>query len=453
MICLASMGSVTALGAAAGQALKAVLWGKHDRYALGTDTRQLLLDYFIARGRGVTDLPFDLDTSDESAWEAEWRAYGAAASVSDVAELLIMIRWLRARSGPRGGAGRMMNAAAAVASLESHGVVLTPTVAAALERDMSASAAGDETTQCVNPHVAFRLLTNEAPTELQAAWWWEQHAALTSLHGGVGVNIPGQEEYRKLHKPSNSRVQRMTLETALKRESDFALWFSAAQRELEVVGFPKAATRLVTLVTSARADAEGLWEPTKAYLEFYFFTEYRGLGLPSTSGVRSQAAATAALVKTSVASAVAGAKQGLHSVATSVASSSMSSTMSGFVPAVQSGSTVTADLASLRSGALSDPGGSSVGPSASAVGVDLKQLVGALVPELVPALRDVLRGDIGTAGGNPKGGDLAKKRCPFCRRDNCLMLDDPTKLCRSASQALKLHKASEEADTKADKKD
>ena len=137
--------------------------------------------------------------------------YGAAATVTDVAELLILIRWLRARAGPRGGAGRMINAASAVASLESHGVVLTPTVAAALERDMSASAAGDEMTQCVNPHVAFRLLTNEAPTELQPAWWWEQHATLTSLNGGVGINIPGQEEYRKMHKPSNSRVQRMTL--------------------------------------------------------------------------------------------------------------------------------------------------------------------------------------------------------------------------------------------------
>ena len=446
------MGSVTALGGAASQALKAVLWGKHDRYALGSDTRQLLLDYFIARGRGVTDLPFDVDTSDEAAWEDEWRAYGEAASVSDVAELIILVRWLRARSGPRGGPGRMVNAAAAVASLEAHGVVLTPTVAAALERDMSASAAGDETTQCVNPHVAFRLLTNEAPTELQAAWWWEQHAALTSLHGGVGVNIPGQEEYRKLHKPSNSRVQRMTLETALKRESDFALWFSAAQRELEVVGFPKAATRLVTLVTSARADAEGLWEPTKAYLEFYFFTEYRGLGLPSTSGVRSQAAATAALVRTSVASAVSGAKQGMQSAATSVASSSPSSTMSGFVPALQCGSIVSTDLAALRNDTLSDPGGSSIGPSASAVGADLRPLVGALLPELVPALRDVLKSDSGpagggVAGGSQQGGASAKKRCPFCRRDNCSMMDDPTKLCRSASQALKLHKAADAAAT------
>ena len=65
---MASMGSVTALGGAAQAALKAVLWGKHDRFALGTDTRQLLLDYFVARGRGVTDLPFDVDTSDESSW-------------------------------------------------------------------------------------------------------------------------------------------------------------------------------------------------------------------------------------------------------------------------------------------------------------------------------------------------------------------------------------------------
>ena len=167
-----------------------------DRFKLSADIKEPLRDYFKAKGRGVTDLPFDVDTSDESSWEDEWRAYGAAANVTDVAELLILVRWLRARAGPRGGAGRMINAASAVASLESHGVVLTPTVAAALERDMSASAAGDETTQCVNPHVAFRILTNEAPTELQSAWWWEQHSALTSLHGGVGINIPGQEEYR-----------------------------------------------------------------------------------------------------------------------------------------------------------------------------------------------------------------------------------------------------------------
>ena len=54
--------AVTALDDGAKAALKAVLWARHDRYALGADTRALLLDYFVGRGRGIMDLPFDVDT-------------------------------------------------------------------------------------------------------------------------------------------------------------------------------------------------------------------------------------------------------------------------------------------------------------------------------------------------------------------------------------------------------
>ena len=39
-----------------------------DRFKLSADIKEPLRDYFRAKGRGVTDLPWDVDTSDEDAW-------------------------------------------------------------------------------------------------------------------------------------------------------------------------------------------------------------------------------------------------------------------------------------------------------------------------------------------------------------------------------------------------
>ena len=97
---------VTALDAGAKLALESALAEKHGRFELAADTAEALVDYFVARGRGIMALPWDVDTSNETAWETEWTRYLIAAKVSDPAEQYIFVQWLRARSAPGSGTSR-----------------------------------------------------------------------------------------------------------------------------------------------------------------------------------------------------------------------------------------------------------------------------------------------------------------------------------------------------------
>ena len=97
---------VTALDAAGKLALQGVLAEKHGRYELAPDVQEDLTDYFVARGKGVMRLPWDVDKANDAAWEAEWRAYVLAAGITDATESLILIEWLRARSAPGSGASK-----------------------------------------------------------------------------------------------------------------------------------------------------------------------------------------------------------------------------------------------------------------------------------------------------------------------------------------------------------
>ena len=106
-------------------------------------------------------------------------------------------------------------------------------------------------------------------------------------------------------------------------------------------------------------------------------------------------------------------------------------------------------LSDLSGGLLapSECGGSSVGPSASVAGLDVSSLVAALVPALVPAVKAAIVPE-GGGGGKAKQLESGSRRCPNCRRPHCPMLDDSSKLCRAASDALKLLKAQAGADGK-----
>ena len=430
---------VTPLTATARSALEGLLNEKQGRYALAADVVEALATYFQARGKGVMDLPFDVDKTNDAAWVREWQAYLRASGISDEAESLLLIEWLRARSAPGGGAVSRQGATkVALETLESNGYKISATAAAALERNLSASEAGDEDAQCCNARLAFRLLTNKDPTPAQAAWWQQQFAALASLEGGSGIDIPGLEEYQKLHKPSNSSVQLLTLERALQREVQFNEWLMQMVRALEINGLPKAAIRLMMVVSQASLQAAGQWEPKRAYLTGYFFREFRGLGLPkilgSASALSSMGAFASAQLKAPVASLEAssffapmGQPAGGPGVGESVVASSV-------------------DLAALARASLSGSDGASqagsmpsAGPSASSVGMDVQSLVSAVTSAVKAAMLERPGG--GEATEKPGGGGSGTRRCPYCRRNICPMLEDSSKLCRAATEALKLLKA------------
>ena len=421
---------VTPLDATAEAALKAVLAESQGRYRLAADTSEALVTYFKARGRGVMDLPWDVDRLNDAAWEREWRAYLRAAGVTDEAEALLLIEWLRARSAPGSTTSSQQGITkVALTALENNGYKISPAAAAALERELSASEAGSEESQCCNARLAFRLLMNVDPTPQQTAWWEQQFSALASLDGGAGIDIPGLEAYNKLHKPSSSAVQLLTLERALKNERDFNEWLMQTVRSLEVVGLPKASIRLMMVVSQATTQANGMWEPKRTYLMGYFFKEYRGLGLPKLLGHSS-------------------AYNSMGAFAAAHAKGPATPSSSGFLPpglgrldGAGSEASFSVDMASLSgrsAGPLSEVGSQpSVCPSASTASFDTGALAAAITAAVVPAVKAALASEKGSdqAGGGGGGGG---KRCPYCRRTTCPMLEDSSKQCRAASEALQL---------------
>ena len=215
---------VTMLDAAAKLALEGVLAERFGRFEIAIDTREAIVDYFVARGRGVMSLPWDVDKSNERAWETEWIRYLTAAKVADEAEQYIMIQWLRARSAPSSGTAKQGAMKVALDTLVQHGVKLAPATEAALERELAASEAGSESVQCRNARVAFRLLLNCDPSPEDDAWWGRQNAAYTTDEFGSGIDIPSLKCYKDNFKVSNSGVRLVTLERALKAQQEFADW-------------------------------------------------------------------------------------------------------------------------------------------------------------------------------------------------------------------------------------
>ena len=392
-----------------------------------------------------------MDANDEDAWAAEWRAYLESSGNTDKADSLLLINWLKARSSPARGGGKGGVTKVALDTLVKHGYRVNPAAAAALERELTASEAGDEYVQCCNARTAYRLLTNMDPTAEQMAWWNQQFASLASVEGSTGIDICSQKSYTELFKPNSSAAQMLRLERALKSERTFDRWLPQSCRGFNSAGLPKVASRLMDLDARVKTNTFGCWEARQAFWEHYFFEEYRGLGLCSMNHPQSSQAATAAFV-------------------IAVKSNKVPSAVSSSASATSLGSSMT-DLSfvetfsSLGSVARSDTSSSSgLGPSASAVGSsvggfgDVSQLATALVPLLLPALREAMPGaQAPPAGGGgvtpPPGG--GGKRCPFCRRDICPMLTDVTKMCRAAAEALKGQKAAKDAEAKAleDKKE
>ena len=436
---------VTALDAGAKLALESALAEKHGRFELAADTAEALVDYFVARGRGIMALPWDVDTSNEPAWETEWTRYLIAAKVADPAEQYIFVQWLRARSAPGSGASRQGATKVALDTLTSHGVKLTAATEAALERELAASEAGSEYAQCRNARVAFRLLMNFDPSPEDEAWWDRQNAAYTTDDFGSGIDVPSRKCYKEQFKPSASGVQLLTLERALKSQQEFADWHPRKAGEFTSIGLPKAANRLTAIVSNSYTAANGVWEAQKAYLLNFFFKEFRGLGLPKDRGNASATVAMAVLIER------------LSSNGRATALTPSPSAMGELPQLPGLGSTVVAapqtlDLRALSGLAAVGGGGSSSASSSvpstalgsSVSSSNVTELASALLPMLLPMLKSV-GVNAGAVEPPPTRQGGGTKRCPFCHRPNCPMLEDATRLCMAASTALKDKKAKDAA--------
>ena len=77
---------VTALGDVAKAALAAKLAEIHGPWKVHVTAREALVVYLAARGEGVPELPWDIDSSNEAAWQSRWTSRLRAAGVADEAD-------------------------------------------------------------------------------------------------------------------------------------------------------------------------------------------------------------------------------------------------------------------------------------------------------------------------------------------------------------------------------
>ena len=94
---------------------------------------------------------------------------------------------------------------------------------------------------------------NFDPTPEDAVWWDQQYASLTSVDGGVGIDVPSRKSYKEYYKPSNSNVQMFTLERALRSQHDFAQWHPQRSRDLTVIGLPTHGSKQPTCHLNVRS--------------------------------------------------------------------------------------------------------------------------------------------------------------------------------------------------------
>ena len=132
---------VTALGDVAKAALASKLAEVHGPWAVYITAREALVVYLAARGEGISELPWDLDVANESAWEARWASRLRDSGITSESDKTDLVGWLRAAHSPStgGSAAAAGPARTALRALESAGVVINEVQRAAVEQAMATS--------------------------------------------------------------------------------------------------------------------------------------------------------------------------------------------------------------------------------------------------------------------------------------------------------------------------
>ena len=251
-----------------------------------------LAAHFTGRGEALPDLQLAVDLDDVESWEVEWDAHMVDANCESKADRIKLIQWLKARSGNAGGrdidkvkswANDVIN------DLESVGVVLDARQTAELRAKIDTREKGELKSQCIGKMPVGILYWGRALSDQDGEEYEAQFNALGGADGGT-VDVTRFESYIKLHKNTEGRSV-MTLERALKKESDWQDYLLRTVEALERAALPKCALQLMRLDMAVTKHCGGSWARKQAYLVYYFFTEHLGIGVPTLMAVSSFAAA------------------------------------------------------------------------------------------------------------------------------------------------------------------
>jgi hypothetical protein len=256
--------------------LEARLAEDHQGWSLRRPVREKLASFFL--GDGVD--PFDQWPSENQrpAWEA---AFEEAIEGHSSSEKLDFMCWLEARgtlSARKGDTpdvtlGEIISPGAE----EVGGDGATEMAAAAKEvAPHTVVIPALKEAQYVCAATAFFVYTSKICSLNEQSWWLSQQRG----PGGRAASVPliALPQYTKLAKTS-CQVRYLERVLALDSESELDRWGEETASLLGRVGLLWASLRLVRMLNAARKICP-MWAMRRRYLELYFFTNHKGLGLP-----------------------------------------------------------------------------------------------------------------------------------------------------------------------------
>lgn len=248
-----------------------------------------LAEYFSERGEGVADMAWTVPEGDEAkkSWAREWMIHARDAGIASEADQERVVRWLVARAAPKVAGSRSADggvASLALQSLEDQGVSLKPSEIQALQADLAKGEAGEAEAQYKSSKTVAIILTLQPFSDEDEL----TYAALQRAAGGRRkgkIDITRFSSYTRLHNKSTA----MTLERALRTDEMWQVYELDVTQALQRANLPLAAERWMEVVAFARRLGSGTANLTqmRAYLKYYFFTEFKGLGLPEEVGLQS----------------------------------------------------------------------------------------------------------------------------------------------------------------------
>ena len=272
-------------------ALKGCFAQAYNGVVLRDAVQKDLVAHFVGRGEALRDLPLAVDVDDLTTWESEWVAHLRDSGNTSSADGIRLVKWLKARSGSAAGRDTDKNKSLAndiICDLEAIGVVLAPKESAELRARITSREKGELKAQTTGRLPVGILYWGRAMTAEDGEEYDAQFNALGGDGGGT-VDITRFDSYIKLHNKTTSRGL-LTLERALEKEADWRDYLIRTVDMLEKSGLPKASLQLMKLDMTVTKHSGFSWARKSAYLKYYFFNEFLGIGMPSLMAISSFAA-------------------------------------------------------------------------------------------------------------------------------------------------------------------
>jgi len=167
------------------------------------------------------------------------------------------------------------HAKASVEALEAMGTVLRPAEISAMERAMTVATASAHGKEYVSLKCICLLYMNTAVASEETITLWE--ASVAAMAGEEGVfDIRQCKQYTDMLKKSTINC----LERALKSSSAWVEFQDAAPERFGVNALSSCTTRFAKIVGQARKQSWGQEALERLYLQYYFFGEFLGRGMP-----------------------------------------------------------------------------------------------------------------------------------------------------------------------------